>query len=97
MFVEHREHQFVPRLETHFLGHARLGAAALALGPVLRQEHPEINQGVLAARDIAEVDADLAVLDLAESSAPLPLNAHRLRSLFGEGGRIENQHAILFA
>ena len=85
VFVQHFEHQFVPGLETNFLGHAGLGATSLALGPVLGQEEPEIDQRMVAMRDVAEVDANLAILDLAEPSAPLPLNAHRLHSLFGEG------------
>ena len=52
---------------------------------------------MLAARDIAEIDTDLAILDLAQPPAPLPLNPHRLGSLLGEGGRIENQNAVVFA
>src|SRR5207244_7515453 len=85
------------RLEANVCGHTCLGATTRALGPGLRQEEPEIDQRVFPTRDIAEVDADLAVVDLAESPAPLPLNAYRFRALLGEGRRIENQHAVVFA
>ena len=45
-------------------------------------------------RDVAHVDADLAVLDLAEPAAPLPRHADRLGPLLGEGRGVEDDHAV---
>src|SRR5262249_3438860 len=54
----------------------------------------DIDQGVLLAADVAEVEADLAVVDLAEPAAPLPLDADGFRPLLGEGGGVEDQDAV---
>ena len=94
VLVEHLQHQLMPRLEANRLRHSGLGPATLPLGPLLRQEEPEIDQGMIAPPNVAEVNADLAVLDLAEPAAPLPLHADRLRALLGERRRIEHQHAV---
>ena len=48
-------------------------------------------------RCIGHIDADLAVLDLAEPAAPLPSHAHRLGPLLGEGRGVEHDHAVGFA
>ena len=46
------------------------------------------------AGDVAQVDADLAVLDLSEASAPLALDADGLGALLGEGGGGEDEDAV---
>ena len=44
--------------------------------------------------DVGHVDADLAVLDLAEPAAPLPRHADRLGPLLGERRGVEDDHAV---
>ncbi len=95
-FIQHFQHQFVPRAKAYFRWHPGLGAAALPLRPFLRQVQPKINQRVIATGHIAQVDSDLTVINLAKPTAPLPLHADRLGSLFGKGRRIEDQHAVIF-
>ena len=45
-------------------------------------------------RDVAEVDADLTVLDLAQAAAPLALDADGLLALLDEGGGVEDEDAV---
>ena len=87
----------MPRAEADRGWHSGLLTSPLAVGPFLGQVEPEIDQRLFAARNVAEIDTDLAVVDLAEPTAPLPLHAHRLRPLLGKGRRVENQDAIGFA
>src|SRR5262249_51260965 len=94
LFVEHLEGQFVPGGEADLFGHAGLLAASFVPGPLLRQEEAEIDQGVALMADVAEVDADLAIVDLAEPAAPLTLHADGLVALLDEGGGVEDQHAV---
>jgi hypothetical protein len=94
--VEHLQGQFMARAEHNVLGDARLLPALLVLRPGLGQVQTQVDQGMLHAGNITQVDADLAILDLAQTSAPLPLNAHGLGPALGEGRRIEHQHAIGF-
>ena len=63
VFVEHLKRQLMPSLEVNVLGHAGLVATFAVVGPLLGQVEAEIDQGVLVPRDVAEVDAELAVLD----------------------------------
>src|SRR3954452_18526661 len=43
---------------------------------------------------VGNVDAALAVLDLAEPAAPLPRHSHRLGPLLGERRGVEDDHAV---
>jgi hypothetical protein len=52
---------------------------------------------VVPPGDVGEVHPDLAVLQLPEPAAPLPLNPDGGRALLGEGRRIEHQHGVRFA
>jgi len=45
-------------------------------------------------RDIAHEDTDLAVVDLTSVTAPLPLDAHRMRTALGKTARIKGDNAI---
>jgi hypothetical protein len=87
----------MPGAETHPLGRAGLGPPLLVGGPLLGQVQADVHQGVLGPAGVAQVDADRAVVDLAQPAAPLPLHAHRRRPLLGEGRRVEHQHPVGFA
>ena len=75
--------------------------AALRRGPVLRpllgEIETHVDERMFLPRDVCHVDADLAVLDLAEPAAPLPRHADRLGPLLGEGRGIEHDHAVRLA
>src|SRR5262245_30907424 len=94
MLIQHLQSQLVPGTEPHLPGYSSLLAAFAVFGPLPRQVKPDIDQGMLQARDVAEVDANLAVIDLAEPAAPLASNTDRLSTLLGESGRIEDKHSI---
>jgi len=66
-------------------------------GPLLGQVQPDVDQRVLAAGDVGQVHPDLAVLQLPEPPAPLPLHPDRGRALLGEGRRVEHQHGVRLA
>jgi hypothetical protein len=94
VFVEHLQGQLVPGPEAHRLGDAGLSAPLFVLGPFLGQVETDIDQGVLAAADVGEVDADLTVVDLAQPAAPLPLHADGGVALFGECRGVEDEDAV---
>ena len=76
------------------LEYADLVHAPAVLGPLLWQVESSIAQGVALVRDVAEEDADLAVLDLAEPPAPLALYSDGLLALPGEGGGVEDKDGV---
>ena len=90
--VQHLQGQLVPRAEALPLGDARLGTPPPVLGPRLGQVEADIDQGVLALRDVAEVDAHLAVLKFAQPAAPLPRDAAGSVALLGYGHAVDDQH-----
>src|SRR6202790_4323341 len=96
VFVQQVQGQLVPGTEAHRSGHASLAATLPVRCPRARQEEAEIDQGVVATGDVTEVDADLAVVHLAEPPTPLPLDTDRRRALLGEAAGIQDQHAIGF-
>ena len=71
-----------------------LRATSVVFGPLRRQKQPVIEQGVAVPADIAEEDADLAVVDLAEPAAPLPLDATGVLALLGEAGAVTDENAL---
>jgi hypothetical protein len=52
---------------------------------------------MFATRHVSQVDADLTIVNLSQSSTPLPSHANGLGSLLGKGGWIEDQDGILLA
>ena len=68
--------------------------ALLVGGPLLGQVQADVDQGVVVAADVGEVDADLAVVDLAQAAAPLALDADRSSALLGEGRWVEDEDAV---
>jgi predicted nucleotidyltransferase len=51
-------------------------------------------QRLFVAGDISHIDADLAVVHLARSSAPLSRHADRRLALFEDARRVDEQHAV---
>ena len=60
------------RLIAKFLGNPTFLAAATILGPFPRNIQAHIHQCVFAPRDVAHEDSHLAILDLSQTSTPLP-------------------------
>ena len=81
-------------LEGHARGHVGFGPAVAVLGPALRQVQPPVHQGLAPAAGVAEEDAHLAVVDLAEPAAPLPLHAAGGGAALGEAAAVQDQHAV---
>ena len=92
--IEHLQRQLVPRAVADLLGDPALLPALAILGPLGGQIEPEIDQGVLDIGDVAEVDADLAVLDFAEAAAPLSLDADGGVPLLGKCRGVEDEHGV---
>ena len=84
----------MPSTEADIRRHTSLVATTFPLGPLLGQIQADIDQGVFRAGDVSQVDADLAVVDLAQPAAPLSLHAHRFTAFFGESRGVEHEHAI---
>ena len=53
------------------------------VGPVLRQVQVAVQQALKVARDVAEMNADHAVVDLARVATPLAFHGGRVPSLLG--------------
>jgi hypothetical protein len=64
--VQHLQGQLVTRTEADFRGHSGPLPPSFATGPLFGQVEADIDQGVLAEGDVAEVDPNLAVVDLAQ-------------------------------
>src|SRR3974377_1306127 len=94
---QHLQRQLVPGLELDRLGHTGLPATAPVLGPVLGKIKTYINKYMLFSGDVTHVDTDLAVLNLAQTTAPLLGDPHRLGPFLGEPRGIENNHAVRLA
>src|SRR5277367_4542048 len=69
-------------------------ATIVVFGPLRRQEQLVIEQEVAVPADVTEEDTDLAVVDLAQPSAPLPLDAARVLTFLGEGGAVTGEDAL---
>ena len=91
---EHLQRQLVPGPVARRLWDAAPLAPRPVLGPCPGQVEPDIDQGMLAGRGIGHIDADLAVVDLAEPTEPLPLYADRGVPLLGEAGGVEDDHPV---
>lgn len=93
-FVEHFPSQLMPRTQTDISRYTGLRTATFPLGPLLGQLEANIDQGLFAAGNVAEVNADLAVVDVAKPTAPLPLHAHRFAAFLGQGRGVENAYRV---
>jgi hypothetical protein len=94
MLQEHLSGKFVPRLKPHLLGHAGRATTLAVFGPFLGQIQTYVHQAPLLGRNVAQVDADLTVLHLAQTAAPLPRHTHRVFALLGKRRRIQDQYAV---
>src|SRR5208282_2689426 len=83
-FLQHLQRQFMTSVKLGLLGNAGLLPTGAVLCPIFRKIKTCINECMFLMRDVSHIDTDLAVLDLAETSAPLPGDAHRLISFFGK-------------
>src|SRR3954451_17587890 len=72
-----------------------LGAPLGVLGPFPRQEELAIHQHGGPPGGVGEEDADLTVLNLAQSSAPLARDPTTLGPLLGERAGIEDQDGVV--
>src|SRR3954451_1184680 len=76
-------------------GDVALGAPSGVLGPFPRQKELAIHQHGSSPGGVGEEDADLTVLDLAQSSAPLARDPTTLGPLLGERAGIEDQDGVV--
>ena len=76
------------------LGDVALGTPSAVHGPVRGQVQAAVQGRVAACGGVAQKDAGLAVLFLAEPAAPLALDATRLGAFFGERTAIDDQDAV---
>ena len=74
--------------------HAGFVQAGLLLRPRCGQGQTPVHQGMLFARDIAQGDGDLTVIELAQAATPLARHADRLGTGCDQGGRIAHQPAL---
>jgi len=72
------------------LGHARLGATRLVIGPLLGQVQPPGHRKAAALFCKRHADRHLAVVLLAQHPAVLAHHTHRVRPLLGKTGVIDN-------
>jgi hypothetical protein len=79
------------------LRNARLPAPRAILRPHPRHVQADIDQRMFTPRDLAQKNPHLAVIGLAQTTAPLSLHADRLVPFLGERRRIEDEHRIGFA
>ncbi len=87
----------MPRKEANLFRYPALLPPLLVLGPRLWQKQPLVHQSVPDARGVCQVDAHLAVVDLAEPAAPLSLDAHRRITFLRVGRWVKHQHPVRFA
>src|SRR5262245_57169788 len=64
--------------------------------PLFGKVQPEVEQGMIVARDVPHEDADLAVVDLAPVATPLALHPDRMRPALGKAARIKGDNPIGF-
>jgi len=77
-------------------GNVALGAPLEVLGPFPRQIESAIDQVGASSGGVGKEDADLTILDLAQSSAPLARDPAALGPLLGESAGIEDQDGLGF-
>src|SRR5512144_2542276 len=97
LLVEHLQRQPMASAELDLPGHPRSLAARAVRRPLVREIKACIDDRMFLPRDVPHVEPDLAVLDLAESTAPLSRHAHRLGPLLGDRRGVEDDHAIRLA
>jgi len=95
--VEHLHTLLLSRVITHLRWHVACLASFLVPCPLRGEGQAEVEQGMVAARNISHEDAHLAIVDLPPVATPLALDPDRVRATFGEAARIERDDAIGFA
>jgi hypothetical protein len=74
----------------HVLGNARRPASLPIRRPVLRQEQLPVDQTVEVARHVGQMNRHGAVFHLAQTPAPLPLDAGGLAPFLDMGGLVDH-------
>src|SRR6267378_3335770 len=77
----------------HLQRHVAVRTPVLVSCPLLRERQAEVEQGMLVPRDVAHEHAHLAVVNFAPVTAPLALDADRVRAALGEATGIERDEA----
>src|SRR5262249_27846181 len=91
--VEHLQTLLGTRAIPH-LRHMAYLASVFVPSPLLGQRQAEIEQGMVLATNISHKDADLAVVDLAPVTTPLPFHPDRMSAPFGKAAGIESNDPI---
>ena len=96
-FRQHLQRQLMASPKLDRLGHTGFLATPTVLGPLFRKIKTFIDERMFFPCDVRHVDADLAILNLAEATAPLLGDAHRLVAFLGKCRGVEHDHTIRFA
>jgi hypothetical protein len=83
-------------LEHDLVGNVALLPSLRIRGPVLREIELAIERSVTGRGGVGQKHADLAVVDLAQSAAPLPPHAAGLGPLLGESAAVDHHDALGF-
>src|SRR5207244_9309468 len=92
--VEHLQTLRLSRVIPYLLWDVACLASPLVARPLLGQGQAEVEHGMVVMRDVSHEDADLAAVDLATVTTPLPLHPNRVRAALGETAGIEGNDAI---
>src|SRR5205807_7592198 len=82
-------------LEDDAGGDVGLGPTLRIVGPRLGQVQTGVQQRFAPSRRVADEDADLTVVDLAQAAAPLAAHPARLRTFLGEARAVQDPDAIV--
>src|SRR5215510_6763443 len=94
--VEHLQTLVLSRAILHLLWHVAFFAPLWVACPVSRERQAEVEQGMIPARHVPHVHADLTVVDLASVASPLPFHPHRMSPPLREAAGIKGDHPIGF-
>src|SRR5262249_33168753 len=94
--VEHLQALLRPRTIGHVFRHMAFATPLLVPSPVFRKGQAEVEQGMIAGRDVPHIHPHLTVVDLPPMATPLPLDAYRVRAPLRETAGIKGDHAIGF-
>jgi hypothetical protein len=94
--VEHLQALLRPRTIGHVFRHMACATPLLVPSPVFREVQTEVEQGMIAGRDVPHVHPHLTVVDLPPMATPLTLDAYRVCAPLREAAGIKRDHAIEF-
>jgi len=97
MTVQHLQRHPPAFLKLHPGRHVTLVPTHPIRRPLLREIQPTIQRALPAAGRVGQEQPDLAVLHLAQPTAPLPRHPARMRPFLGKGARIEHHDPLRIA